>query len=189
LLFSSSILSAQTADDKSLNSQYELMKKQSNNYQIYKVVKESTLDEFWKTTRDSLQKERAEIKNLSSDMAQLRIRVTELEATVTQRDAALEEQKHMIDNMDFMGISLTKGAYKTVSWVLILALAAAALILFIRFSSANRITVQSKRDYQILQEEFETHRLKTRENESKLKRDLQTEINKFEELKEKLGKK
>ncbi len=190
LLFSTIMLSAQTDDDdKSLNGQYELMKKQSNNYQVYKVVKETSLDQFWKITRDTIQKERGDIKNLKSDVAGLQSKVDELTANVAQRDAALAEQAHMIDNMDIMGISLTKGAYKTVSWVLVLALALAALVLFIKFSSANRITLQSKRDFQILHEEFETLRHKTRENESKLKRDMQTEINKFEELKEKLGKK
>jgi hypothetical protein len=38
-----------------------------------------------------------------------------------------------------------------------------------------------------LQEEFEDHKKRTREKETKLKRDLQTEINQVEELKAKLG--
>jgi septal ring factor EnvC (AmiA/AmiB activator) len=70
---------------------------------------------------------------------------------------------------------------------LIFALLIAALVLYFRFQSANRITQQTRKEYQTLQSEFDEHRQRTRENETKLKRDLQTEINRVEELKGKSG--
>ena len=152
-------------------------------------MKTTSLYEFCKCARDSIQKERSQNKKLQSEITALSAKVNELEAAVAQRDASLEEQVHKIDHMDFLGVSLTKSVYKTVSWVLIIALLLIAIVLFVRFKSAHQVTSQTRKDYQILQEEFDSHRQKTRENETKLKRDLQTEINKYEELKGELGKK
>jgi len=170
------------ASSNSLPEQYNELKSSSNNYQIYKVVKESALDEFWGGVRDTLQAERARINSLNAEVASLNKEVSSLQAEVASRDARLEEQEHMIDHMTFLGIPLTKTAYITFTWVLIFGLFIAALVLYFRFNAAHRITASTRKEIQAIQEEFDTHRQRTRENETKLKRDLQTEINKVEEL-------
>ncbi len=188
-MLSATMIAQSSPNDNSLGSQFETMKKESNNYQIYKVVKVTTLDAFWQSAKDSLRKEQSEIKALRNEISQLSAKVIELNAAVAERDTSLEAQAHNIEHMDFLGMSLTKGVYKTISWILIVALLLIAIVLFIRFNSAHQVTSQTRKDYQILQDEFDLHRQKTRENETKLKRDLQTEINKYEELKGELDKK
>src|SRR5690606_27557662 len=104
-----------------------------------------------------------------------------------ERDETLEEQEYQIEHMSFLGMGLTKGAYVTFTWVVIFILALAALILYFRYNSANKITIKAKNEYNSLDEEFETHKKRARETESKIKRELQTEINTVQELKQKLG--
>jgi septal ring factor EnvC (AmiA/AmiB activator) len=189
LLLAVSALMAQetTTVDETLKNQFDELKSKSNNYQIYKVVKESSLDNFWSSVRDTIKADRTKINELLKEVAALKSEVSSLNAQVAERDAKLEEQVYQIEHMEFMGIGLTKGTYIVFTWILIFALLIAALILYFRFQSANKVTVQTRKEYQSLQNEFEEHRQRTRENETKLKRDLQTEINRVEELKGKSG--
>lgn len=183
ILATTCFLSAQDeAPSNSLPEQYEELKSKSNNYQIYKVVKEASLDAFWGGVRDTLKAERARIASLNAEVEGLNKEVSSLKAEVASRDKRLEEQEHMIEHMTFLGIPLTKTTYITFTWILIFGLFIAALVLYFRFNAAHRITSQTRKEIQSIREEFDTHRQRTRENETKLKRDLQTEINKVEEL-------
>ncbi|NEN24422.1 hypothetical protein G3O08_13000 [Cryomorpha ignava] len=170
-----------------LQNQFQEMKSSSNNYQIYKVVKETSLDDFWKSVADTLIEDRNQIQSLKAEVAGLNNELSELKNQVSERDASLEEQEYQIEHMSFLGMGLTKGTYVTFTWVLIFILFIAALILYFRFNSANKITVKAKNDYNSLDEEFEAHKKRSRETESKIKRELQTELNTVQELKQKLG--
>lgn len=193
-LFSFNTGYAQNADeeqpgDPTLESQYRELKDESNNYQIYKVVKETEMDNFWKSVADTLKENHDQIQSLNKEVADLNKQVKNLQSQVSERDASLEEQEFNIEHMSFLGMSLTKSTYVAFTWTIIFILLIIALILFFRFKSANRITVQTRKEFSQLQEEFEAHRKRARETESRIKRELQTEINRVVELKEKLGDK
>ncbi|HKK39026.1 MAG TPA: hypothetical protein VJ949_06390 [Cryomorphaceae bacterium] len=177
----------ETDEPNTLENQYIELKKKSNNYQQYKVVDQNKLDGFWSSVEDTLNENRAEISSLNAEVRDLKKTVSTLETNLAERDSSLSNQAYQIEHMSFLGIDMTKGGYITFSWVIIFILIVAVLILYFRFSSANKTTKSTKKDFNQLQEEFEEHRRKTREKETKLKRDLQTEINRVEELKGKLG--
>lgn len=179
--------SAQEVEESNtLNNQYKELKSKSNNYQIYKVVKETSLDEFWSSVQDTIRNERTQVQSLQKELSSSKKEVNDLNAQVAQRDASIEEQEYNIEHMSFLGIPLTKGTYVTFTWILIFMLFFAAMILYFRFIGANKTTTQTKKEMESLQNEFEGHRQRTRENETKLKRDLQTELNRVEELKAQL---
>jgi len=192
LIFSLSLLIGSIAmaqddnESNSLQDQYNDLKAKSNNYQIYKVVKETSLDAFWASAKDSLKIERSRIQALQTEVNGLNKEVAQLQTQVSTRDEQLAEQEHQIEHMSFLGASLTKSSYITLTWAIIFALLIAAVIFYVRFYSANSITSKTRAEMQQLQEEFEHHRQRTRDNETKLKRDLQTEINRVEELKAQL---
>ena len=176
-----------TEPDNTLENQFRVMKSSSNTYQIYKVVKLTSLDEFWRTVSDSLKVERGEVKSLKAEVVGLNAEVSNLEGQIAVRDSHLEEQEFQIEHMSFLGMSITKGAYVTITWIIIFVLFFTAIILYFRFKSANRITVKAKNEYSELDEEFENHKKRARETESKIKRELQTELNTVQELKQKFG--
>jgi len=60
------------------------------------------------------------------------------------------------------------------------------VIMIVKFNSSNYTTTRVKNDFQELSEEYEEFKKRTREKETKLKRDLQTEVNTVEDLKKKL---
>ena len=174
-------------EPNTLENQYIQLKKKSNNYQQYKVVEQTKLDGFWSAVEDTLNENSTEINALNTEVRDLKKTVSTLETDLAERDSSLSNQAYQIEHMSFLGIDMTKGGYITFSWVIIFTLIAAVLILYFRFSSANRVTKEAKKEFSQLQEEFDEHKRKTREKETKLMRDLQTEINRVEELKGKLG--
>jgi outer membrane murein-binding lipoprotein Lpp len=180
-------LNAQDSSN-TLNAQFEKLKSESNNYQIYKVVEKSALNDFWDTVEDTLNDNAAKINKLQSDVNKLSGNVSKLENTVEQKDKELEDQASKIENMQFLGMDMTKSSYVIFTWTIILVLFIIVLVLYFRFKKANRVTKQKRIDYNELQEEFEAHRKRSRETETKIKRDLQTEINRVEEMKSQRGK-
>lgn len=190
LLFSSTYTFSQDQNNDNenrLENQFNTMKSSSNTYQIYKVVKTSSLDQFWKNVEDTLKIDREAIKSLKAEVAGLNGEVQDLQNEIAQREADLEEQEYQIEHMSFLGKDITKSMYITISWVIIFVLLLTSIILFFRYEAANKITQKTKNEYEELTQEFENHRKRTREMETKIKRDLQTEINTVQELKEKLG--
>ena len=85
-------------------------------------------------------------------------------------------------------MSLTKSAYITYTWTIIIILLIAVALLWIRFKSAHAVTSSTLTKLKLLQDEFESHRKNSREKESKLRRELQTEINRVEEMRGKPDK-
>jgi len=181
---------AQSENDSanSLFDQFEDLKKKSNNYQNYEVVDKAVLGEFWNNIDDSLRVQKDEIASLKKDLAATQKNVSQLEGQISERDSKITEQTELIDNMSFLGIQIGKGTYVTFTWAIIFVLIILVLIVYFRFKKANKVTTETRKEFNTLQAEFEAHRQRARENETKIKRDLQTEINRVEELKEKLGK-
>ena len=178
---------AENDQPQTLREQYLNLKEQSNNYQNYKVVNEYSMDQFWASVSDSLKQYNQEVNTLQHTVDTLRRSVATLQQSVATRDTSLAEQKDLIDNMTFLGIEVSKSTYRIISWSIIGFLLILLIITYYRFKSSNRITVTTRRDYEQLSEEFEAHRQRTRENESRIKRELQNEINRVEELREMLG--
>lgn len=170
-----------------LESQYLTLKDKSNNYQVYKVVKEASMDQFWNSVDDTLATNRTQISALNQEVKSLKAEVSNLNTQVSERDANIVDQASQIENMNFLGMSISKGSYVAFSWSIIFALIIIALVLFMRFKSAHSVTKQAKTDHETVTQEFEAHKQRARENESKLKRDLQTELNLVVDLKQKLG--
>lgn len=189
--FISGAQTTQTTDEgevsNDLNAQFEQLKDRSNNYQEYKVVKKTALNSFWKSVEDTLKVNRSEIYLLKQEVRDLEAEVADLKKQVDNRDKALEEREFQIEHMDFMGMSLTKSAYVTFTWTLIFILLIAVIVLWIRFKSAHSVTRNTRDELRVLQDEFDQHRKNSREKETKLRRDLQTEINRVEEIRGKFG--
>lgn len=188
VLIATNGFSQEESDDSvNLKSQFQDLKKESNNYQIYKVVKEARLDEFWSSVADTLKVNQDQIQSLETEVNGLNGQVEELHGKVSERDTKLTDQEFNIEHMTFLGMALTKSTYVTFTWTIIFILLIIAIVLFFRFRSANTITVRTRKEFILLQEEFEAQKKKARETESRIKRDLQTEINQVVDLKAKLG--
>lgn len=175
-------LRAQEKSKKVLNDLTTLIEV-SNSYENYKVVEKKGINAFEATLKDYIQNEqnvqallREEVKKNENTILGLQNQIDEYK---NSNDALLNEKA----SIGFLGFSIGKKKFTVIMWTLFLGALLAALILFFKFKSANKITTHSKSVLKDLEEEYESYRRVCIEREQGLRRQLFEEAKKFKELK------
>lgn len=172
------ISSSLSAQENTVKDQFQKLYKQSNNYQVYKVVKKEAFLKLQKNTLDSISK----IKKVSSEkdatISKHVNTITSLESNINKLNTDLSTAQSKVDNISLFGILLKKSTYNTILWSIIGLLLAFLLFFIYKFNRSNLITSEAKTSLTDVEQEFEQFRKKTLEKEQKLRRQLQDEINK-----------
>ena len=186
LLAASNLGYAQQAavlDSGSLDQQYDLIRNQSESYNQFKVIKRTSLDKFWENVTDTLSsmknQQTADMNTINSQKSNLENLNSSLTTTKNELAAAVEER----DGISFFGSLVSKGTYKVIMWALVALLAGLFAFTAMKFKNSNLLTVQAKKDHDELLEEFENFKERALERERKIKREMQTVMNKLEDLK------
>lgn len=172
--------------DLSLKSRYQEMLDKAESYTEYKVIKRTTLNEFYKASQDSLASDRKEISSLKNQVADQKSQISQLSSRISDLEAQLAKSEELRESLSFLGIDLNKTTYHWIVWVLIGGLAGFGLFAYTSFIRSNSITAKTKKEYAELEVEFDEHKKNAHEKQIKLARELQTERNTVEELKAKL---
>lgn len=172
--------------EKDLRTQYNEMLESSESYTDYKVVKKSTLNQYSKAVRDSLQENRDEIKALKKETAEHKAKISQLSNKITELEGQLAKSEELRESLAFIGINMSKSTYHSIVWTLIGGLAIFGAFAYVSFVRSNSVTTATKKDFDKLQSEFEDHKANSYEKQIKIARELQTERNSVEELKTKL---
>lgn len=178
LLFISSIAFSQTLEQK-----WGRMLEKAENYDPYKVIKKTELADFWKSTNDTIQRYQKEIKGQRSVIASQKSEITQLKAQTTELNATLSQNETDKNSVSFLGIKANKVAYlSTLTLLFVIALLGIG-VLYYMYTNSNSVASQKVNAYQLLSKEFDEYKLGKIEMERKLRRELQTQVNKLEELK------
>ena len=174
-------------DTGNLNQQFEYVKRKSSSYNDFKVVKLSRLNKMWSNALDSLSAAR-------SSLSESQVKVNTQQTTINELNNNLEETKQQLtevtdekDSISLLGISMAKKNYHGLMWSLVFALLAMLGVAIYKFKESNKITVNAEKEFRDVSEEYEMFKKKTLEKERKLKRELQTEINRVEDLKRRIN--
>lgn len=179
----SGTLSEQFENMKSISTTY----RSPNNNQNYKVVKVSRLDEFFRNVRDSLQKNDGIMAEKTETIEKQETRISTLETQLGEQEKAVTDSEYDTRHIEVLGMDIEKGSYKTMNWVIILALIIILAFFLYKYKESNKVAVQKKSEYDTLEENFNVFKQNARDKEIKLKRELQTELNRNEELNQKLS--
>jgi len=172
-----------------LSSQFNELKSESESYNDYKVIRTYKLNTFWKGVEDSLNANRLEINNANKDIISLKSEISGLNQQLSEITSSLEESESKNESISFLGLQLQKTFYNVMVWTIIAGLLFLAGSMFVVYKKNQLVTKKSKKDYHDLMAEFDIYRKESREKQMKLGRELQTERNKYEEFKERIGKK
>jgi len=193
---------AQTAPSKNtLARQYSALKEKANSYnekgQQYKVVNVKTMDTFYKSVNDSLQvisKKLADArKGADKELIEARANVAAQEKqlkALTEETARKEQEvlksQHLINNISFFGIDMGKQFYVILNSVIIVALLIVLAVIMMQYKSSKSVAVEKVKAFNDIDNEFNEYKKAARERELKLKREMQTEFNRAEELNQQL---
>lgn len=166
------------ATDNTLNGQFETLKKTSNNYQDYEVVKKVKLNALQKNTLDSIATYKSEISNLNATISSQGDEISSLTNTLNQTKVDLTDSREKEEGIEFLGILTKKSTYNTILWSIIGLLLITLAYFIYKFNASNSITKEAKSKLAEVETEFELHRQKKLEEMQQVRRKLQDEINK-----------
>lgn len=177
------LIIASTAFSQTLEQKWGKMLEKAQNYEPYKVIKKTELADFWKSTHDSLQRYQKELKAERAVIVNQKNEITQLKSKTTELNSLLAQNETDKNSVSFLGIKANKFAYlSTLCLLLVIALLGIGLLYYL-YTHSNVTAVQKVNAHQLLSKEFDEYKLGKIEMERKLRRELQTQVNKLEELK------
>jgi uncharacterized protein HemX len=87
-----------------------------------------------------------------------------------------------VSSLSVFGLDINKQLYVILSWVVILALGILAGVFVFLYKKSKVVTDQKIQAYDEISQEYKEYKQNAREREIRIKRELQTEANKVEEL-------
>ncbi len=155
-------------DTATLQQQLDYMEERMNIYNGYRAVRDDIFLKMNKNSLDSLSAAKREISQLEASLTTTRSDMASLQKTLQQtsedRDLAIKNK----NSMSFIGIQMNKALYNSILWIIILALVALLIILFLMFKRSFVVTRQTTKDLEETREEFDSYRQQSRERYEKL---------------------
>jgi hypothetical protein len=181
-IFSSSFFYSQSTkkfiDTGSVKNQFDYLINESNNYQDHKVVKQQWLLKLRANVIDTISKNKNALAIHKNSLMNFQKEIDSLKNELTEIKQLNEKLITEEQQISFLGISLSKPFYKTLTYFLILVFIGLFVLFYIKFKQSNQITKEAKLNLKEVEEEFEEHRTKALEREQKVMRRLQDELNK-----------
>ena len=176
--------STESVDEKStLRERFVVMKAKSQTYGEYKVIKEVVLDGVLKITMDSVKAGRASLRETRDRVSALEIELQNIQATLKQKEASMEEITYDGTHINVMGIPFEKATFVGLVSIVILGLLALLGIIFARLKSQNDSLREKTELIETTNHEFEDYKRKALDRQTKISRELQNERNKLMEIK------
>lgn len=162
--------------DKSLNGQYQFLLTKIYHYQ------QPLVSSVWKSAMDTLAQNRRALKDAQSKLAEQGKTIDSLKADASGKAQAQTASATRGDEVNVLGLSLSKTVYNLITWGLILLFGITAVTVIARSGNYRHEAKEKAQLYQELEDEFKAYKTKANDKEKKLARELQTERNKVDEL-------
>ena len=168
-----------------LKTQFNILKDKAETYGEYKVFKISRLDDFWSIVNDSIQTIKNDLESKQNTLGEQNIKINELQATAKENEQRFQQNEFAASHINFIGIDFSKSTFIIGASIIIGGLTLILVLGYIQFIRSRQIALESASECKKLENELEDLRKKSLEKQIKLNRDLQTERNKIEELRNK----
>jgi hypothetical protein len=186
-IFSINILFSQTTttfkDTGSISNQIDNILDNSNRYEDFKVVKINWLLQLKNNINDSVSVYKNKIIAVNSTINAQKQTIDSLKIALNTSNKTITNLSNEIQTISLFGFPISKSGFKTTLFLIILVLAILLVFFISKFKQSNTITVQVKKDFIELEEDFDTHRKNALEREQKVRRELLDEINKHKKEK------
>ncbi len=159
-------------DSGTIDSQFEYIYSVSNNFQEYKVVKRTNLDQLKSNILDSMRTMRTEVGDLKGLIVSEKDSIKNLNSILVTAETEKHEAIAEKDNFSFLGMGIHKAVYSSFMWILVGVLASALAIFSFQYFSSFKKIRKAQKDLAEVQEEFDNHRKNMLDRERKLKREL-----------------
>ena len=167
--------------DPSLNGQYQFMLKKSKSLYGARLINPSRLSGVWKSVIDTLRKERKQLQEAKQEIKTQAQTISTLKGEVSGKENSLADATASVNEIKFLGISFNKGTYNTIVWAIIIILGAGLAIVIFQSGKYRKEATYRTQLYQEVADEFQAHKVKAKDKEMKLARELQDERNRWDD--------
>lgn len=174
-------LNAQESDtSNSLGDQWTSMIKSSESYNEHKIIKFTKLQDFRAALNDSLNDYSQNLSRLKSESAQLKSEVASLKSDLTRMSNEWQLSQSTNSKIGFLGMNFRKSFYNALVWSIIALLSVVVFVMYARIKRVCSVVKRVKSAYSRISDEYRSHRYQAKEHQIRLKRELQTALNKLE---------
>ena len=167
------------ADELNIGDQFNYAIDKSSNFQDYKVIKQAWVTKLKANTLDTLAALKSNLNTVKDQLNQKTETIEGLRAELTNAQTEILEK----NSFSLIGIMLSKAAYDSIMWSIIIGLFVALGFLAAAFKRSYSVTAQTKKDLNEAKEEFESYRKKALKSKEEAVRQLYDEINKYKNKK------
>lgn len=164
-----------------IKGQLKVVIDESNTYNGYKAIKESSLQLLRNNINDTLQQHRNLIQGQAQSLAEKNTIIDSLQSRLKNTQINLEETIRTKNSLSFLGIQMDKPYYNSIMWIIIFALGALLTITVFMFRRTNAITQKTKKDLAEIKKEYDDYRNQTRIKKEKMVVDHYNELKKLKE--------
>jgi biopolymer transport protein ExbB/TolQ len=150
----------------------------SNSFKEYKVIDKGALTSFQASLNSYVKQEQSIQMNIENEIKANEKVIQALEKEMKSLKTTNEKLMNDKANIAFFGFSVSKENYSVIMWTLFLVSLTVAVILFLSFKKANRVTKESKSLLADLEEEYQSYRGVCVEREQNLRRQLFDKVKK-----------
>jgi hypothetical protein len=186
LLFTIPFFAQEATNDvqsNTLEEQFVQVVDKSNNYQDYKIIQKSKINQLRINILDSIKNLKSTIESTNLEIIQKKNQIDSLTSDLKNTELELANSIEKENAIDFFGIETTKSTYNALMWSIISVLILSLGLFIFKFRNSNVITKDARNKLVEVEEEFDRHRQKTLEEQQQLRRKLQDEINKNRNVK------
>lgn len=182
VLFAITLLSAGTLFGQDVNEQYNDLVKNSETFKDYKVIKINELNTFWKNVLDSVNHRDQSITALQNQVEEQKSQIDKQSVEIESLKQTINDLKEQTSSIEFLGITAEKIVFKVLVVAIGIALLAIIGVLLFQLKDKLSLARAKVKDFDVLENKFEEFRKTSLEKQMKLRRDLQTERNKLDEI-------
>jgi septal ring factor EnvC (AmiA/AmiB activator) len=175
--------SPSTRTPSTLQEQFVFLKEESNTYKDKKIIRETELNQFWTNVRDSLAQVHQQLARTKNNINAQEAEIDTLNARLESQRQMVEESEHASTHISVLGIDILKNSFLSFFWITASVLTLLLLGALYQYRHSKMVTSKTQYNLRAIQRELEDFRKKSLEKERKLRRELQTERNRVEELK------
>ena len=158
--------------EQSLASQYEVFKENLNFWNGSYFLKEVQLDDLYNALTDTIEVLGKSAEQKDAKIRDLNSEISSKAAQMNTLQEELDESLKLQNSIVFLGMKIDKSAYSVTMYLLIAGVLVLAGFVFLLYKRSLSVMRRTKKDYEELKEEYETHKKNALERYTKMNMEL-----------------
>ncbi|MBN2636720.1 MAG: hypothetical protein JXR61_10655 [Prolixibacteraceae bacterium] len=159
-------------NENNIEQQFEVFKKNLNFWDGNYFLNEKQLTDYYRAFADTVAALESAIATNVTTIQELRNELRTTNAELDDTKLELEDSIKNRNSISMFGLNIDKGFYTMLMSLIILTLVILLIVVYYLYKRSNTITVQTKKDYADLKQEFDTHKKDSLDRYTKINMEL-----------------